>query len=75
VQVRPLGVRDYELVQPGLSEPVRITCDRAYFDAHSDSVELWSPGSPVFTAPDAVATPEEVAECGGRLAPILVRTN
>jgi hypothetical protein len=29
---------------------VRVTVDPGFFDAHSDSVELWSPGSSLFPA-------------------------
>jgi hypothetical protein len=33
---------------PGRDHPVRVTTDPDYFDLHPESVELWSPGSPVF---------------------------
>jgi hypothetical protein len=29
-------------------EPVRVTTDPVYFEEHADSVELWSPGNPLF---------------------------
>ena len=28
--------------------PVRVTTDAEFYEKHSDSAELWSPGSPVF---------------------------
>jgi hypothetical protein len=31
---------------------VRVTTDPDHFDAHPDSTELWSPGSPLFPEPD-----------------------
>jgi hypothetical protein len=45
---------------PGMSRPVRVTTDPAFFDEHPESTELWSPGSPVFPAMDVVASAEEV---------------
>lgn len=44
-----------------MAEPVRITTRPDYFDDHSDSLELWSPGSPAFPNPEAAAIPEELA--------------
>jgi hypothetical protein len=38
-----------------MSEPLRVTTDPDYFDQDPSSVELWSPGSPLFPIPDAVA--------------------
>ena len=37
-------------------ENIRITTDRTKFEKHSDSMEFWSPGSPVF--PDT-STPDD----------------
>jgi hypothetical protein len=28
--------------------PVRVTTDPEYYEQHAESVELWSPGSPLF---------------------------
>lgn len=53
---RPLGAREYGYLGPGMAEPVRVTTDREYYEEQSDSVELWSPGSPLF--PDAAAMAE-----------------
>lgn len=61
VEVELLGPREYSLSMPGMSEPLRVTTDPAYFDEHPGSTELWSPGSPLFPAPEEVAAPEELA--------------
>lgn len=44
------GPRDFAFQQPGMAQPVRITVDPGFFDEHSDSVEMWSPGSSLFPA-------------------------
>jgi superfamily II DNA or RNA helicase len=72
MKVRPMGERQYGLTMPGLPAEIRVTTDRTFFDAHGDSVEMWSPGSPVFVPPDSVATAEEVAAAGARLMPVLI---
>ena len=59
VVAEPLGAREYRYSAPGLQEPMRVTTDPEYFDQHASSLELWSPGSPIFPrmelgeAPDA----------------------
>ena len=40
--------KDYSYSAPGLKKPIRVTTDPEYYSEHSDSVELWSPGSPAF---------------------------
>ena len=35
-----------------MSDKVRVTVDPGYYDQHSDSVELWSPGNPIFADGD-----------------------
>ncbi len=50
VEVRRLGRREYSLRTPDAPHGVRVTTDPAYFEAHSDSVELWSPGHRLFPA-------------------------
>ena len=57
-----LGSRDWSWLAPGMAGPVRVTTDPDYFEQHPDSTELWSPGSPVFPAPDAVAGPDELGD-------------
>jgi len=44
------GDKDRAWQQPGMLEPVRVTTDPVYFEEHADSVELWSPGNPLFPA-------------------------
>jgi ERCC4-related helicase len=45
---RRLGTREYAWLAPGMAAEVRVTTDATFFEQHPDSVELWSPGSPVF---------------------------
>ena len=52
VEVQPMGHREYGLLAPGMSAPLRVTTDPEYFEEHAESVELWSPGSPLFIAPE-----------------------
>ena len=53
--IQPLRSREYGLLAPGMTESVRVTTDPDYYEQHSESVELWSPGNPLFTPPDFVA--------------------
>lgn len=46
-----LGAKDFSYRRPGMTEPIRVTTDPSFFEQHADSVELWSPGAPMF--PDA----------------------
>ena len=58
--IQPLGRREYGLLAPGMAEHLRVTTDPAYFEEHADSLELWSPGNPLFKVPDLLArTPVE----------------
>ncbi|MDE2905990.1 MAG: helicase-related protein, partial [Acidobacteriota bacterium] len=59
--VQPLRPREYSLLAPGMAEPVRVTTDTAYYEENSESVELWSPGNPFFTAPEMLPDNEEPA--------------
>lgn len=47
-EAKPLGVSDFRYEDGDLPEPIRVTVDPAFFEAHSDSVEFWTPGSPAF---------------------------
>ena len=74
----PLGIsastiipREYAYLAPGMAEPLRVTTNPAFFELHPGSLELWSPGSPLFPQPDDIATPEEVANVGTSLSQIL----
>jgi hypothetical protein len=55
-----LGSRDWSWLAPGMAGPVRVTTDPDYFEQHPDSTELWSPGSPLFPLPEAIAAPQEL---------------
>jgi hypothetical protein len=66
VSAEPLAPREYKYSAPGMREPLRVTTDRDYFDQHASSVELWSPGSPLFPRVDAGEVPPDVV--GRRLA-------
>ena len=50
--VQPLGHREYGLLAPGMPEPLRVTTDPAYYEENAESVELWSPGNPLFKPPE-----------------------
>ncbi|HTK52778.1 MAG TPA: helicase-related protein [Gemmatimonadaceae bacterium] len=72
VVVRKLGKREYGYFAPGMPEELRVTTDSEYFEQHPDSVELWSPGSPVFPEPLELAEGEcENSLPPGRLAEVL----
>ena len=60
--IQPLGRREYGLLAPGMTERLRVTTDPAYYEEHSDSVELWSPGNPLFTPPDFATAKESEDE-------------
>ena len=45
---KPPNAKDYRFVNGDMLKPVRIPVDRDFYDMHSDSVEFWTPGSPVF---------------------------
>jgi hypothetical protein len=62
IQVKKsVGARDWSWQAPGMAAPVRVTTDPDYYEQHPDSTELWSPGSPVFPVPEAVAGTGELA--------------
>lgn len=62
LEVKKLQNGEYAYLAPGMTKPVRITTRPEYFDEHSDSLELWSPGSPAFPMPDSEASAEELGE-------------
>ena len=51
-EVKPFGNGEYSYSAPGMKEPLRVTTNPDYFSEHADSVELWSPGNPLFQTPD-----------------------
>ena len=55
VDVQPLGPREYGLLAPGMAEHQRVTTDPAFYAEHADSLELWSPGNPLFRPPELLA--------------------
>ena len=57
--VQPLGYREYGLLAPGMSERLRVTTDPEYFEEHAESLELWSPGNPLFTPPEFTTKVDE----------------
>ena len=57
VDVQPLAPREYGLLAPGMAERLRVTTDPAYYEEHAESVELWSPGNPLFAPPPFAALP------------------
>ena len=59
---RPLAPREYGLLAPGMRERLRVTTDPVYYEEHAESVELWSPGNPLFNAPEFVAATDEATE-------------
>ena len=51
--VQPLGPREYGLLVPGAQEPLRVTTDPDYYEENAESLELWSPGNPLFQIPES----------------------
>ena len=60
--VQPLAPREYGLLAPGMAERLRVTTDPAWYEEHAESVELWSPGNPLFKAPELLAASEALPE-------------
>jgi hypothetical protein len=56
ITVTPAGEKDFAYLQPGMTQPIRVTTDPEYYDLHSDSVELWSPGNPLFPREPVLST-------------------
>ena len=65
-----MGRREYGLLAPGMTERLRVTTDPEYFEEHAESLELWSPGNPLFSPPDFLATSDELPP-GGTLSDML----
>ena len=62
--------REYGLLAPGMTEHLRVTTDAEYFEEHAESLELWSPGNPLFNPPEFLASSEDLPS-GGTLKDIL----
>jgi SNF2 family DNA or RNA helicase len=52
ITVKYAGQKDFSYLRPGMTKAIRVTTDPEFYDENSDSVEFWSPGSPLF--PDGV---------------------
>ncbi|QLL29624.1 DEAD/DEAH box helicase family protein [Thermosynechococcus sichuanensis E542] len=52
-----LDRKDVAYLAPGLLQAVRVTTDPEYYDQHCDSVELWSPGNPLFPKLEMIPEP------------------
>ena len=57
--VQSLGHREYGLLAPGMKERLRVTTDPEYFEEHAESMELWSPGNPLFAPPEFTTRRDE----------------
>ena len=68
--IQPMGHREYGLLAPGMTERLRVTTDPEYFEEHAESLELWSPGNPLFNPPEFLGSAGELS-CGGMLKDIL----
>ena len=68
-----MGRREYGLRAPGMREAVRVTTDPAYYEEHAESVELWSPGSPLFRPPELPGAVDAPAAPGATLRDLLDR--
>ena len=62
IEVNGLSRREYAYLAPGMSQKVRVTTDRDYYEEHTESTELWSPGNPLFPVPDVTAERDELPE-------------
>ena len=51
-----MAAREYAYSAPGMAEKLRVTTDPSFYEDHSESVELWSPGSPLFPSGEADTT-------------------
>lgn len=58
VSVASMAPREYKYSAPGMKEPLRVTTDPEYFEQNATSVELWSPGSPLFPTPEEIVSVE-----------------
>ena len=58
-EIQTLGHREYGLRLAGMKDFVRITTDPDYYEENAESLELWSPGNPLFQAPELLAERRE----------------
>lgn len=57
ITVKYAGPKDFSYLSPGMTKAIRVTTDPKFYDENSDSVEFWSPGSPLF--PDGLESHAE----------------
>jgi hypothetical protein len=62
IEVNTLGVKEYKYLALGSRGPIRVTTDPEFYLEHTESVELWSPGNPLFPNPGDIAAVEELRE-------------
>ena len=60
IVVKQLQPGEFSYQTPGMGSAARVTTRPDYFDEHSESVELWSPGNSVFPSPLEIATRSEL---------------
>ena len=60
--VKQLGPGEFSFEYPGMSKAIRGTTRAVYFDQHTESMELWSPGSPIFPETAEVEASKEMIE-------------
>jgi ERCC4-related helicase len=73
VEVSPLTNCQFRYTEPGMSAPILATTDPSLFDDQPESVELWSPGSPIFPELNDAASMEEVSAHRAALKPIFAQ--
>ena len=61
IDIQPMGHREYGFLSPGISERLRVTTDPEFIEEHSESLELWSPGNPLFKPPEFLKSDEKPA--------------
>jgi hypothetical protein len=62
IDVSSTGLKDYSYLAPGMSAPIRVTTDPEFFEQHAESVELWSPGTPLFPDTAEIGTEDIVSQ-------------
>ena len=72
-EAQPLAPREYGLLAPGMAERLRVTTDPAYYAEHSESVELWSPGNPLFRSPGHLPPAAALPSAAAALSDLLQR--
>ena len=59
--IQAMAHREYGLLAPGMTERLRVTTDPEYFEEHAESLELWSPGNPLFNPPEFLTPADALA--------------